>query len=66
LHYEPEGIYTFVLRKRQVPDPDPVTYMGDLCKSLRKCDKEDLSDDDDQPLHIDEASEGIKCKWYPT
>jgi len=33
---------------------------------LRKCDKEDFSDDDDQPLHIDEAFKAIKCKWCPT
>jgi len=65
--YEPEGIYFFVYtfvfqRKYRVSDPNQVTYMSDL----RKCDKEDFSDDDDQPLHIDEAFKAIKCKWCPT
>ena len=39
--------------------------MSDLYKSYRKCDKEEVNDDE-QPLHIDEAIEVIKCGWCLT
>lgn len=52
-------------RKCTVVDTDSVTYTSDLFKSLAKCDKEDISEGD-QPIHIDEALDTIKCRWCPT
>jgi hypothetical protein len=42
-----------------------MTYISALEKSLSKCDKEDIAAEEDQPLHIDEATECIRCRWCP-
>ncbi len=39
-----------------------VTYLSDLEKSLKKCDRETT---EEQPLYIDEGLSAIKCKWCP-
>lgn len=37
----------------------------DLGKILKKCKREDDVEEDDQPLHIDDAMESIACSWCP-
>lgn len=39
-----------------------VTYLSDLEKCLKKCDRETT---DEQPLFIDDELSTIKCKWCP-
>ena len=39
-----------------------VTYLSDLEKSLKKCDRETT---EEQPLYIDDGFSAIKCKWCP-
>ena len=37
----------------------------DLVKVLSKCAKEEKTDDEGQPLYIDDSCDMIKCKWCP-
>ena len=38
----------------------------DLLAVLEKARKEDDVEEEDQPLHIDDSEEAIKCHWFTT
>ena len=65
-----DGLYRIQLNicrsaKKEADDYLNQLLVPDLVKALLKCAKEEKTDEEGQPLYIDDSCDMIKCKWCP-